>query len=239
MTIVITCVLSCFSCVWHFGVGCHGLLQGIFQTQGSNQHLLHPALAGRFFTTSASWEDPNHFPLHFNLFFHFWKHTLSHFSSFFLVKVEYYTFYLAPCFFHLAVCHGIYSTVVHRKHFFFHSRIILHCMNLSRCKWKTAPRDLEPVTRRIELSLSVMGKTAKGTGFGGSIKSLFEEAFCLRCLLDIQGELLVDSFGQMSLKFKVDKEAMVASEQSKEEAGGNVNLFSLTYFCQPVFCSGL
>ena len=23
------------------GVGCHGLLQGIFQTQGSNQHLLH------------------------------------------------------------------------------------------------------------------------------------------------------------------------------------------------------
>ena len=68
-------------------------------------------------------------------------------------------------------------------------------MNLSRYKWKTAPRDLEPVTRRIELSLSVMGKTAKGTGFGGSIKSLFEEAFCLRCLLDIQGELLVDSFG--------------------------------------------
>lgn len=106
-------------------------------------------------------------------------------------------------------------------------------MNLSRYKWKTAPRDLEPVTRRIELSLSVMGKTAKGTGFGGSIKSLCEEAFCQRCLLDTQGELLVNSFGQMSLNFKVDK------EQDKEEAGGNVNLFSLTYFCQPVFCSGL
>ena len=40
-------------------------------------------------------------------------------------------------------------------------------MNLSRYKWKTAPRDLEPVTRRIELSLSVMGKTAKAQVLGG------------------------------------------------------------------------
>ena len=38
-------------------VGCHALLQGIFLTQGSNPHLImSPALAGRFFTTSATWE---------------------------------------------------------------------------------------------------------------------------------------------------------------------------------------
>ena len=38
------------------GVGCHALLQGIFPTQGSGLYLLSPALAGRFFTTSAAWE---------------------------------------------------------------------------------------------------------------------------------------------------------------------------------------
>ena len=38
------------------GVGCHALLHGIFLTQGSNPRLLSPALAGRFFTTSATWE---------------------------------------------------------------------------------------------------------------------------------------------------------------------------------------
>ena len=38
------------------GVGCHSLLQGIFPTQESNPHLLSPALAGGFFTTSATWE---------------------------------------------------------------------------------------------------------------------------------------------------------------------------------------
>ena len=38
------------------GVGCHALLQGIFPTQGLNLHLLCPALAGGFFTTSATWE---------------------------------------------------------------------------------------------------------------------------------------------------------------------------------------
>ena len=38
-------------------VGCHGiLLQGIFQTQGLNRFLKSPALAGGFFTTSATWE---------------------------------------------------------------------------------------------------------------------------------------------------------------------------------------
>ena len=36
------------------GVGCHSLLQGIFPTQGSNLRLMSPALAGRFFTTSAT-----------------------------------------------------------------------------------------------------------------------------------------------------------------------------------------
>ena len=39
------------------GVGCHSLLQGIFPTQGLNGGLLClPALAGGFFTTSATWE---------------------------------------------------------------------------------------------------------------------------------------------------------------------------------------
>ena len=37
------------------GVGCHALLQGIFLTQGSNL-LMSPALAGGFFTTSATWK---------------------------------------------------------------------------------------------------------------------------------------------------------------------------------------
>ena len=38
-------------------VGCCALLQWIFPNQGSNLHLLHlPALAGGFFTTSATWE---------------------------------------------------------------------------------------------------------------------------------------------------------------------------------------
>ena len=49
-------------CPWDFqgkntGVGCHFLLQEIFLTEGSNPHLfLSPALAGGFFTTSATWE---------------------------------------------------------------------------------------------------------------------------------------------------------------------------------------
>ena len=39
------------------GVDRHALLQVIFPTQGSNLSLLHlPALAGGFFTTSATWE---------------------------------------------------------------------------------------------------------------------------------------------------------------------------------------
>ena len=39
------------------GVGCDALLQEIFLTQGSNPCLtVSPALAGRFFTTSATWE---------------------------------------------------------------------------------------------------------------------------------------------------------------------------------------
>ena len=36
--------------------GCHALLQGIFLTQGSNLHLMSPATAGRFFTTSTTWK---------------------------------------------------------------------------------------------------------------------------------------------------------------------------------------
>ena len=39
------------------GVGCYALLQGIFLTQVSKLHLLSsPALSGRFFTTSTTWE---------------------------------------------------------------------------------------------------------------------------------------------------------------------------------------
>ena len=49
-------------CPWDYpgkntGVGCHALLQGIFLTQGLNLRLLYfPALAGRFFITSTTWE---------------------------------------------------------------------------------------------------------------------------------------------------------------------------------------
>ena len=38
------------------GVACHALLQGIFPIYGSNSHLISPALAGEFFTTSATWK---------------------------------------------------------------------------------------------------------------------------------------------------------------------------------------
>ena len=38
-------------------LGCHGLLQGILPTQGLNPpSLMSPALAGKFFPTSATWE---------------------------------------------------------------------------------------------------------------------------------------------------------------------------------------
>ena len=37
------------------GVDCHSLLQGIIPTQGWNPHLKVPALAGGFFTTSATY----------------------------------------------------------------------------------------------------------------------------------------------------------------------------------------
>ena len=51
-------------CPWDFpgkniGVGCRDLLQGIFLTQGSNPNIpAPPALSGRFFTASATWESP-------------------------------------------------------------------------------------------------------------------------------------------------------------------------------------
>ena len=69
-------VLSCFShvplcvtpwtvahealCPWNSpgkntGVGFHAVFQGIFPTQRWNPHLISPALAGRFFITSATW----------------------------------------------------------------------------------------------------------------------------------------------------------------------------------------
>ena len=38
------------------GVGCHDLLQETLPTQRLNPHLISPALAGRFFTTNATWK---------------------------------------------------------------------------------------------------------------------------------------------------------------------------------------
>ena len=52
-------------CLWdsqgkNIGVRCHALLQGIFPTQGLNPtSLMSPALTGRFFTTSTTWEAPD------------------------------------------------------------------------------------------------------------------------------------------------------------------------------------
>jgi len=46
----------------NIGVGCHVPLQGIFLTQGLLEpvSLMFPALAGGFFTTSATWEARNY-----------------------------------------------------------------------------------------------------------------------------------------------------------------------------------
>ena len=46
--------------------GCHFLLQGIFPNQGSNPYLMPPALAGRFFTMSATWDAPSQGAVHAN-----------------------------------------------------------------------------------------------------------------------------------------------------------------------------
>ena len=55
-------VASRLLCPWdspgkNTGVGCHFLLQGSFPTQGSNLHLMSPALAGGFFTAMGSQRD--------------------------------------------------------------------------------------------------------------------------------------------------------------------------------------
>ena len=86
--LVLPCVLSRFSRVRLFAIlwtvarqaplsmgfsrqeywrGCHALLQGIIQTQGSNSALMSPALAGGFFATRAIWGAhrgcfPDHLP---------------------------------------------------------------------------------------------------------------------------------------------------------------------------------
>ena len=47
-------------------------LQGIFPTQGSNPHLFtSPALVGRFFTTSATWEAPLNYIVYLFIYFFF------------------------------------------------------------------------------------------------------------------------------------------------------------------------
>ena len=38
------------------GVGCHALLQGIFLTQGSGPHLLHPCIGRQLLYHCATWE---------------------------------------------------------------------------------------------------------------------------------------------------------------------------------------
>ena len=43
-----------------YGVGCYDLLQGLFRTGIELSSLMSPTLAGRFFTTSATWEAPSH-----------------------------------------------------------------------------------------------------------------------------------------------------------------------------------
>ena len=92
--IICVCMLSHFSHVWFFvtlwtiahqapmsmdspgkntEVGYCALLQRIFPTQGLNPLLLSPALAGRFFTTSITWESHNNninyiYICHFDVF---------------------------------------------------------------------------------------------------------------------------------------------------------------------------
>ena len=66
-------MLSCFSHVWHFvrllcpwdfsgkttRVGCHALLQGnVPDSEIEPVSLMSPTLAGKFLTTSATWESP-------------------------------------------------------------------------------------------------------------------------------------------------------------------------------------
>ena len=70
-------MLSRFSCVQLFetlwtvlslhtntGVGYHSLFQGIFLAQGSDSCLMFPAMAGRFFTASATLEAYNAIYIH-------------------------------------------------------------------------------------------------------------------------------------------------------------------------------
>ena len=77
-TVDCACLLSLFSCIQFFetlwtparllcswdspakniGVSCYALLQWIFLSHGLNLHLMSPALTGRFFTTSLTWEAP-------------------------------------------------------------------------------------------------------------------------------------------------------------------------------------
>ena len=48
-------------------MGSYTLLQGVFPTQRSNPHLISPALAGGFFTTSITWETPNNYIYRLNM----------------------------------------------------------------------------------------------------------------------------------------------------------------------------
>ena len=54
-------------CPWDFsgkntGMGDHALLQGIFRLRDLITSLISPALAGRFFTTTTTWEAANSLP---------------------------------------------------------------------------------------------------------------------------------------------------------------------------------
>ena len=64
------------------GVGCRALLQGIFLTPGSS--LTSPALAGRFFTTGATWEAPLAPQLLFFFLFFFHSYYFKHQTNYLL-----------------------------------------------------------------------------------------------------------------------------------------------------------
>ena len=71
---------ACQASLWNSpgkntGVGCHGFLQGIFPTQGSEPVSLRSS-AGGFFTTRAAWEDPWELTS-----LYFWAGSPSHFRQ--------------------------------------------------------------------------------------------------------------------------------------------------------------
>ena len=59
-------------------VGCHFLLQGIFLIQGLNPCLMSHTLAGRFFTTSTTWEAILKVYAYIYIYIYIYTHTHTH-----------------------------------------------------------------------------------------------------------------------------------------------------------------